>query len=156
VRAAALALLAEEPRNGYQLIQEIALRSGGVWKPSPGSIYPALQQLEDEGLIQSEVRSERKVFVLTDAGRRYVEAHAEDINAPWDAVAEPFAHLHGVRTSAAGAFVALQQVLAAGSAEQIERAEQVLNETRRALYRILADDPGPGGDVPKDDAAPPR
>jgi hypothetical protein len=54
VRAAALALLAESPMNGYQIIQEISERSGGVWRPSPGSVYPALQQLEDEGLIRAE------------------------------------------------------------------------------------------------------
>ena len=66
VRAAALALLAEEPRNGYQLIQEIAERSGGVWQPSPGSVYPALQQLEDEGLIQAETpEGGRKRYALT-------------------------------------------------------------------------------------------
>ena len=67
VRAAALALLAEEPRNGYQVIQEIAERSGGVWQPSPGSVYPALQQLEDEGLIGAETADNgRKAFALTD------------------------------------------------------------------------------------------
>src|SRR5688500_2490305 len=69
VRAALLALLAEEPRNGYQLMQEIENRSEGVWRPSPGSVYPALQQLEDEGLIRSEESDGRKVFRLTEAGR---------------------------------------------------------------------------------------
>src|SRR5262249_49122735 len=69
VRAAALALLAEEPRNGYQLIQEIAERSDGVWQPSPGSVYPALQQLEDEGLIQAETpEGGRKRYALTGEG----------------------------------------------------------------------------------------
>ena len=88
VRAAALALLAEEPRNGYQLIQEIAERSGGVWQPSPGSVYPALQQLEDEGLIQAETpEGGRKRYALTAEGREYVTAHADEVRAPWDDVA---------------------------------------------------------------------
>ena len=83
VRAAALALLAEEPRNGYQLIQEIAERSDGVWQPSPGSMYPALQQLEDEGLIQAETpEGGRKRYALTAEGRDYVAAHADEVRAP--------------------------------------------------------------------------
>ena len=68
IRTAALLLLAEEPRNGYQIMQEVEERSGGVWSPSPGSVYPALAQLEDEGLIRSEEIDGRKLFALTDAG----------------------------------------------------------------------------------------
>jgi len=88
VRAAALALLAEQPMNGYQIIQEIGERSGGVWRPSPGSIYPALQQLEDEGLIRAEAgEGGRRAFQLTDEGRTYVAAHPDELTAPWDVVA---------------------------------------------------------------------
>src|SRR5271165_2145595 len=88
VRAAALALLAEQPMNGYQIIQEIGERSGGVWRPSPGSIYPALQQLEDEGLIRAEAgEGGRRAYLLTDEGRAYVAAHPDELNAPWDVVA---------------------------------------------------------------------
>ena len=87
VRAALLTLLAEEPRNGYQLMQEIERRSEGVWRPSPGSVYPALQQLEDEGLVQSDETGAGKRFLLTDAGREAADkAAAED--APWDAASE--------------------------------------------------------------------
>src|SRR5277367_1035656 len=68
IRTAALLLLAEEPRNGYQIMQEVEDRSDGVWRPSPGSVYPALQQLEDEGLIRSEEIDGRKLFRLTDDG----------------------------------------------------------------------------------------
>ena len=78
VRAAALSLLAEGPRNGYQIIQEISERTNGVWRPSPGSVYPALQQLEDEGLIRAETsESGRKAFALTDEGRAYADSHAD-------------------------------------------------------------------------------
>ena len=68
IRTAGLLLLAEEPRNGYQIMQEVEERSGGVWRPSPGSVYPALQQLEDEGLIRSQEADGRKLFALTEAG----------------------------------------------------------------------------------------
>src|ERR1700756_1072661 len=78
IRTAALLLLAEEPRNGYQIMQEVQERSEGVWSPSPGSLYPALAQLEDEGLIATEEREGRKVYALTDAGRKAVEERGAD------------------------------------------------------------------------------
>src|SRR5919107_2960735 len=84
VRAALLVLLAEEPRNGYGLMQEIEARSNGAWRPSPGSVYPALSQLEDEGLVRAEERDGSRVFTLTDAGREYVGSN--DLGAPWEAV----------------------------------------------------------------------
>src|SRR5271166_4686875 len=84
IRTAALLLLNEEPRNGYQIMQEVQERSDGVWRPSPGSVYPALQQLEDEGLIRSGESDGRKLFQLTDAGRDYVKERGEDKQAPWE------------------------------------------------------------------------
>jgi len=72
VRTALLLLLDEGPRNGYQLMQEIENRSGGAWRPSPGSVYPALSQLEDEGLVRAEEQDGRRTFVLTEAGKAYV------------------------------------------------------------------------------------
>src|ERR1700744_6193323 len=84
IRTAALLLLAEEPRNGYQIMQEVEERSEGVWRPSPGSVYPALQQLEDEGVIPSEETQGRKLFHLTDEGRATVEARDAAAPAPWD------------------------------------------------------------------------
>src|SRR3954471_20452280 len=84
VRAALLVLLAEEPRNGYQLMQEIEQRSDGAWRPSPGSVYPALQQLEDEGLVTTATRDGGRVYELTDAGRTQVDERG-DAPAPWDA-----------------------------------------------------------------------
>src|ERR687883_882324 len=86
VRAALLVLLDEEPRNGYGLMQEIERRRGGAWRPRPGSVYPALQQLEDEGLVRAEEREGSRVFSLTDKGRTYVDEHADELGAPWDAV----------------------------------------------------------------------
>ena len=87
VRAAILALLREGPRNGYQIMSEIEERSGGAWRPSPGAVYPALQQLADEGLIEAEESGGRRTFSLTDAGRRYVEENPEMARAAWESMA---------------------------------------------------------------------
>ena len=84
IRTAALLLLAEEPRNGYQIMQEVEERSDGAWNPSPGSVYPALAQLEDEGLIRTEEREGRKLYAITDAGREAVEPSAARQPAPWE------------------------------------------------------------------------
>jgi DNA-binding PadR family transcriptional regulator len=142
VRAAALALLAEEPLNGYQIIQEISERSGGVWQPSPGSVYPALQQLEDEGLIQAETpEGGRRRYTLTSEGREYVAAHPEEVQAPWESVARSVGsdalelrRLFGEVMMAAG------QVAQVGNESQVAQAHQILTDARRKLYRILASD----------------
>lgn len=146
VRAAILALLDDGPRNGYQIIQEINERSGGSWKPSPGAVYPALQQLADEGLVVSEEADGRRTFRLTDAGRDYVTEHRDEIGAPWEAMAfDPGAELTDLFKIAAQCSSALVQVAHAGNDQQMEQAKTVLNETRRKLYRILAeDDDAPG------------
>jgi DNA-binding PadR family transcriptional regulator len=140
VRAAILAVLAEDSANGYQIIQEIAERSGGFWKPSPGSIYPTLQQLEDEGLVRADEQGGRRVFHLTDAGRAYVQAHPDEVSAPWQAMTPPADEdEHDLKPLIGQAAAALWQILATGSADQQARARQVLAETRRKLYGILAD-----------------
>jgi DNA-binding PadR family transcriptional regulator len=146
VRAAALALLSEGPRNGYQIIQEVAERSGGMWRPSPGSVYPALQQLQDEGLVRAEGEGRRWTFHLTDEGRAYVQAHADELDAPWEAFADAFPQgLHDLREVGGGVAMAAMQVAQAGGEAQVAEAVRILTETRRALYRILAEaDPAEG------------
>ena len=142
VRAAALALLAEEPMNGYQIIQQISERSGGLWRPSPGSVYPALAQLEDENLVVLQAGAgERRAYTLTEAGRAYVTEHAEELKAPWSAMtnnaATAAADLHSlVRQVHVAAF----GVLSAGTDAQMDQARKILAQTRRSLYRILAED----------------
>jgi DNA-binding PadR family transcriptional regulator len=140
VRTAALLLLAEEPRNGYQIMQELEERSDGLWRPSPGSVYPALQQLEDEGLIRSEEAEGRRLYHLTDAGRAYVAERPEDQPAPWETFTDNVSDQHG-ETAALMRDVAMAfaQVMRAGSEPQLAEASKVLAETRRSLYRILAD-----------------
>ena len=140
VRAAILLLVEEEPRNGYQIMQELEERTEGLWRPSPGSVYPALQQLEDEGLIRSDEADGRRLYHLTDAGRTYIAERPDDAPAPWesftDNVSDQHAETGALMRDVGMAFV---QVLHAGSEAQVAEAGKVLAETRRALYRILAD-----------------
>jgi len=141
VRAAILLLLEEEPRNGYQVMQELESRSEGMWRPSPGSVYPALQLLADEGLVRSEARDGGNVFELTDAGRKHVEEHRERLGTPWEQAGADLPD--GVR-QLGGLFaqvaVATRQVMHAGTAAQAKEAAEILANTRRALYRILAEE----------------
>jgi DNA-binding PadR family transcriptional regulator len=138
IRTAALLLLAEEPRNGYQIMQEVQERSGGVWSPSPGSVYPALQQLEDEGLIRTQEVDGRKLFAITDEGRALLQERGAERPAPWEqAGGAGGAHELGrLMREVASAFM---QVMRTGSEGQIAKAGGVLAATRRDLYRILAD-----------------
>ncbi len=140
VRSALLALLAEQPMHGYQMIQEIGKRSGGAWKPSPGSVYPTLQQLEDEGLIRAQEQDGRRIYHLTDDGRRFAAEHAEEFASLWEGVApsEKEAQLGDLIFQVGAAFV---QVARTGSPEQMAAARKVLARTRADLYRILGQDP---------------
>jgi DNA-binding PadR family transcriptional regulator len=149
VRAAVLLLLEEEPRNGYQLMQELEERSGGVWRPSPGSIYPALAQLEDEGLVRSDEAAGRRAFQLTDEGRAYIEENREALGVPWEAVGGDVPEgLFQLRQLMMQLGMATMQVAQAGDEAQTEEARKVLEEARRSLYRILA---GDAGDEPSAD-----
>ncbi|TFB98133.1 PadR family transcriptional regulator [Cryobacterium sp. HLT2-28] len=140
VRAAVLALLAEKPMHGYQIIHEIEERSGGAWKPSPGSVYPTLQLLADEGIIGAEESNGRKTYSLTDEGRRLADA-APDQPAPWEAQG---ARDTGRATALPKAGIDLAQAAAqvgrSGNPEQVKQAVAVLDEARRKLYSILAQD----------------
>jgi DNA-binding PadR family transcriptional regulator len=140
VRAAVLALLAEKPMHGYQIIHEIEERSDGAWKPSPGSVYPTLQLLADEGFIAAEESNGRKTYSLTDEGRRVADAAADNA-APWEA--------QGVRDSGRASALpkagielaqAAAQVGRSGNPEHVKQAVAVLDEARRKLYSILAQD----------------
>jgi DNA-binding PadR family transcriptional regulator len=140
VRAAILALLAERPMHGYEMIQELETRTGGLWRPSPGSVYPTLQLLEDEGLVSGEQSSGKRLFALTEAGRAEIEGQRPE---PWAEITEDAGeaatHVH----QATGQFMmAIRQVMHAGDEEQRERALAVINDARRRLYGILADDDG--------------
>jgi DNA-binding PadR family transcriptional regulator len=140
VRLALLRLLAEEPRNGYQLMQAIEERSEGAWRPSPGSVYPTLAQLEDEGLIRSADTAGTRRFEITDAGREHLDARTGEPD-PWqppaDEAENPLADLAPLVVQIGKATF---QVASVGDEAQREQARKVLTDTRRALYRILAED----------------
>lgn len=125
--------------HGYEMIQEIAERSGGAWKPSPGSVYPTLQLLEDEGLIASASEGGKKLFSLTDSGRAAADAGPD---APWEEASRgvDFEALGEIRQAGFGLMEAFGQVWKTGSKEQRDKALAVINETRKKLYLILADE----------------
>jgi DNA-binding PadR family transcriptional regulator len=146
VRAGILMLLAEQPRNGYQIMQELEQRSSGTWRPSSGSIYPALSLLEDEGLVKEEKGNVGRSFHLSERGRGYVAKHKGQLGAAWqsaidasprDGAGERWEVMLAIRPVAN----AVMQVVQSGTAEQQAAARRVLAETRRALYRILAEAP---------------
>ncbi|HEV7772627.1 MAG TPA: PadR family transcriptional regulator [Conexibacter sp.] len=147
VRTATLLLLAEEPRNGYQIMQELEERSGGAWRPSAGSVYPALQLLEDEGLIRSEQVDGRKLLHLTDAGRTLVAERGEDQPAPWDQMADDIPDdARAIMKVVKEVMIATSQVMQSGSASQRAEARRLLVNLRRDLYGILATGEGDDGE----------
>ena len=153
VRAAILALLAERPMHGYEMIQELEARTGGVWRPSPGSVYPTLQLLEDEDLITGEEGEGRRRFTLTDAGR--AEAERQGQQSPWEEVTAGVAPMAWNLRDAMGQIAqAFWSVANAGSEAQQARALEVLKDTRRQLYAILAegDQPEPEEEEEEDQA----
>lgn len=139
VRASILALLKDRPMHGYEMIQEIGERSGGAWKPSPGSVYPTLQLLEDEGLITSASEGGKKLFTLTDAGRTEAESAPE---APWEEAGRgvDWEAVNEIRQAGFGLMEAFGQVWKTGDADQRQKAVSVINEARKKLYLILADE----------------
>lgn len=142
IRLAVLALLAEQPRHGYEIIQEIAERTSGTWRPSPGSVYPTIQQLEDEGLVRTEESEGRRTVHLTEAGQQYVEERAEELERVWSqadqgevdptvtALREQYGLLHA----------AVLQIASAGTDAQRETTASALAEARKTIYRLLAED----------------
>jgi DNA-binding PadR family transcriptional regulator len=141
VRLALLRLLAEEPANGYQLMQTIEERSGGRWRPSPGSVYPTIAQLEDEGLIRSIESDGSRQLQITDAGRAHLETRAGEPD-PWAADDEAGEDaLTQLGPVIVGLGKAAWQVASVGTVGQRARALELLAETQRGLYRILAEEP---------------
>ncbi|WP_162142006.1 PadR family transcriptional regulator [Ilumatobacter coccineus] len=149
---AALLLLDERPMHGYELITELEARSDGRWRPSPGTMYPALNRMEERGLVDVEEIDGKRQFSLTEAGRtrvaEYRDAKSDDEPAPWDD------NGHGERGDLRGAMAELvgqaRQIGRFGTPEQVEQAKSVLADTKRKLYAILAaepDEPAEPGDA---------
>jgi DNA-binding PadR family transcriptional regulator len=146
VQVGILAILAEQPMHGYELIREIEARSGGAWHPSPGSVYPHLQLFQDSGFVTSEERDGKRIYSITDAGRALLAEHGSRPGGtrPWEFAREGakegrerFGKLFG-EMSQLGA--AVMQVARAGSPEQVEKVAQILAEGRKKVYSLLAED----------------
>jgi DNA-binding PadR family transcriptional regulator len=138
IRVALLAVLAEGAAHGYELIGRLEDKTGGVWRPSPGSVYPTLQLLEDEGLVTSVTREGKRVYELTDAGRAEVAARTEKgTRPPWSAVGDE--GVASLRMTVAQLHAAARQIAHAGTPELVERAAGILNEARKQLYLLLAE-----------------
>lgn len=141
VRAAILALLAEQPMHGYEIIRELGERSSGVWRPSPGSVYPTLQLLEDEGLIRGVDENGKRRFELTDEGRAHLAANPR-ASAPWEDVARGVDPVRfQLRDAIKHVAMATMQVAEVGTDEQRTEAARLLAETRRQLYVLLSTGP---------------
>jgi DNA-binding PadR family transcriptional regulator len=140
VRAAILALLLERPMHGYEMIQELDARSGGIWRPSAGSIYPTLQLLEDEGLVKSEEVEDRRRYSLTDAGR--AEADRREGPPPWEEIAGGGGGPGGqLREAGFRVAAAVVQAAATGTDEQVAKVREILGDTRRRIYSVLGEEP---------------
>lgn len=138
VRAAVLRLLSEQPMHGYQIIQELASRSGGAWSPSAGSVYPTLQLLADEGLVASEESGGKKIFSLTEAGQAEV-ARLTEQPAPWEEAAQSDA-AGDLRRQMPKIGAAIWQVAMSGDADKVAAATEILTDARKKLYALLAED----------------
>ena len=139
VRAAILDVLAEQPMNGYQIIQQIADRSGGAWKPSPGSVYPTLQQLEDEGLVEGTEVEGRRVLALTEAGRAYVAEHPDEMEGTWRPFDSQGEETHELKPVIGQVMAAVWQIVMSGNRQQQAEAAEILGDARRKLYGLLAE-----------------
>jgi DNA-binding PadR family transcriptional regulator len=141
VRAAILALLDERPMHGYEMIQELEERSDGMWRPSAGSIYPTLQLLEDEGLIVGEEHDGKRRFTLTDAGREAAAKRSAERPPPWEQAAEGADDERQELFASIKQFApAVIQIAQVGTPDQAQRAKAILDDARKKLYAILAEE----------------
>lgn len=141
IRRAVLSALKDGPTHGYEVMRRLEERSGGIWRPSPGSVYPTLQMLEDEGLVRSEARDGTRVYELTDAGRAEAEAAEREGHAtPWDGGGEGADRARTLKSSMGQLFLAARQLGAAGTPEQVDRAIEILQRAKKELYQVLAED----------------
>jgi DNA-binding PadR family transcriptional regulator len=140
VRSALLIALLDGPAHGYELIQLLETKTEGRWRPSPGSVYPSLQLLTDEGLVVPVDREGKRAYELTDEGRRVAEEHVASRGYPWDALDDgPSQQRADLRVAIRDLHLAVKQVAVTGTAETMERATGIVTAARKELYRLLAD-----------------
>ena len=139
VQTAVLRLLAESPMHGYQIIQELAARSGGAWNPGPGSVYPTLQAMEEQDLVTSTMDGSKRVFSLTDKGRTAGESGKGTARTPWDDIADASGPRIDLRQALHGLMAAASQIERTGTDEQIAKATDQVDQARKAIYLLLAE-----------------
>lgn len=146
IRTAILAVLAENPGHGYDIISRLQEKSGGMWRPSAGSVYPTLQQLEDEGLVTAaetpvDGSGVKRVFTITEEGAAEAERRIEEAGGePWAAVSSAGVHPGHLFRSIGALTMAAKQIVHAGTSGQLAAAVKVTDNARKELYRILSDD----------------
>ncbi len=139
IRTALLAVLSEGPGHGYDVIKNLEEKSGGAWKPSPGSVYPTLQLLEDEGLVRSTERDGKRVYEITDDGRAEAARRIEEAGGtPWELVEQANAGSGDLHRGMGQLLVAAKQLAMVGTPAQVEQASEILNDARKKLYALLA------------------
>jgi len=143
IRTALLGALVEGPAHGYEIIGRLEQKSGGLWRPSPGSVYPTLQMFEDEGLVRSEERDGKRIYELTDAGRTEATERAERSEhaggAPWEAGAEGASEIRTLFRAGKALFGAARQIAHDGDGAQVQRATAVVKAATKELYEILSE-----------------
>jgi DNA-binding PadR family transcriptional regulator len=139
IQTAVLRLLAESPMHGYQIIQELANRSGGAWNPGPGSVYPTLQAMEEQDLVTSTMDGSKRVFSLTDAGRTAAATRESTTRSPWDDMADASGPRVELRQALHGLMAAAAQIERTGTDEQIGKATEHVDQARKAIYLLLAE-----------------
>lgn len=143
VRFGILSLLSEEPRHGYEIMRVLEERTGGAWRPSPGSVYPHLAALEDEGLISAFLQEGKKVYSLTEEGKVYANSRKDDV-PPWALFeGDPRETLIGFREQIHQLGAAVMQVAQAARPAQLDRTREILTEARRKIYLLLAEEDSP-------------
>lgn len=141
IRSALLAVLTESPGHGYDVMQRLEEKSAGAWRPSPGSVYPTLQMLEDEGLVRSAERDGKRVFEITPEGRDESARRSDEAGGPpWAISGRPNSPLGQLREGVMQVHLAARQIAHAGDEDQLRRAIEIVRDARRQLYRLLAED----------------
>jgi len=143
IRKAILLSLTDGPAHGYEVMRRLEERSGGIWRPSPGSVYPTLQMLEDEGLVRSETGDGTRTYTLTDRGTAEAKTQASasrSDGSPWDQGDEVDDRLRELRQAVSQVNLAAKQVASAGKPQQIDRSIEVIQRARKDLYQLLAED----------------
>ncbi|MGB8860960.1 MAG: PadR family transcriptional regulator [Ilumatobacteraceae bacterium] len=140
IRLALLSGLTEGPAHGYELIQRLSARSGGRWKPSPGSVYPTLQMLEEAGFASSSQQDDKRVYAITEAGQAELASKMAEAGGPppWMDAESAGSH-DDLRKAVAQLVMAAKQISMGDNQAQIDTAAGVINEARRKLYQLLAE-----------------